>query len=121
MEKFNETAENKELLNENVKTEEIEIDTIGLRFAGLNNDTRKRYNIPKGVSGVVITAVKRNSFSQDAGLTVGSVISQISQRNIKKPSEAKKIFDEFLNKNTDSVLLQVFVNNFSSFLILKLK
>jgi len=121
LEKFNETAENKESPNENVKTEEIEIDSIGLRFAGLNNDTRKRYNIPKGVSGVVITAVKRNSFAQDAGLIVGSVISQISQRNINKPSEAKKIFDDFQNKNVDSVLLQVFANNFSSFLILKLK
>ena len=87
----------------------------------MNNDTRKRYNIPKGVSGVVITAVKRNSFAQDAGLTIGSVISQISQRNVTKPTEVKKIFDDLQNKNVESVLLQVFTNNFSSFLILKLK
>ena len=50
-----------------------------------------------------------------------SAISQISQQNIKKPQDAKKIFDESIKKKVDSVLIQVFENNFSRFLILKLK
>ena len=43
---------------------------------------------------MVITAVKRDSFASNAGLTVGSVISQISQINVKSADEAKKIFDD---------------------------
>ena len=54
-----------------------------------------------------------------AGLTVGSVISQISQVNVKSADEAKKVFDDAIKKGVDSVLLQVFQNDFSRFLILK--
>ena len=86
-----------------------------------SNSNKNKYNVPSNVSGIVITAVKRDSFAASAGLSVGSVISQISQQNIKKPQDAKKIFDESIKKKVDSVLIQVFENNFSRFLILKLK
>ena len=65
--------------------------------------------------------MKRDSFAAKAGLTVGSVISQISQINVKNADEAKKIFDDAKKKDTESVLIQVFQNDFSRFLILKIK
>ena len=65
-----------------------------MRFVGLTKETRTQYNLPKNLKGVVITAVKRDSFAAKAGLTVGSVISQISQKNVKTADEAKKIFDD---------------------------
>ena len=120
-EKFNELTKEENQKEDNVKSTEIEMDNIGIRFTGLNSETRTKYNVPNNVSGVVITAVKRDSFAASAGLSVGSVISQISQQNIKKPQDAKKIFDESIKKGVDSVLIQVFENNFSRFLILKLK
>ena len=120
LEKFNETAKN-ESIEEDVQTDEVELDKIGIRLAGLNSDTRSKYNIPKNVTGVVVTAVKRDSFAQKAGLNVGTVIMQISQKNIKRPSEAKKILQKFSDDSAESVLLQVFESNFSRFLILKLK
>ena len=97
------------------------MDEIGLRFAGLNNETRQKYSISKNITGVVITGVKRDSFASKAGLNVGAVISQISQKNVKKPEDAKKIFEDSLKRGSESVLLQVFENDFSRFLILKLK
>ena len=120
-EKFNELTKDDNQKDDDVKSTEIEMDNIGLRFTGLNKETRSKYNVPSNVSGVVITAVKRDSFAASAGLSVGSVISQISQQNIKKPQDAKKIFDDSIKKGVDSVLIQVFENNFSRFLILKLK
>ena len=120
-EKFNELTQEENKKEDDVKSTEIEMDNIGIRFTGLNSETRAKYNVPNNVSGVVITAVKRDSFAASAGLSVGSVISQISQQNIKKPQDAKKIFDESIKKGVDSVLIQVFENNFSRFLILKLK
>ena len=46
LEKFNETAK-KESIEEDVQTDEVELEKIGIRLAGLNNDTRSKYNIPK--------------------------------------------------------------------------
>ncbi len=120
-EKFNETAQVDESKKDEVKTDEIEMDEIGLRFVGLNSETRAKYNIPKNISGIVVTAVKRDSFASKAGLNVGTVISQISQVEVKKPGEAKSLLEKFQKKGAESVLLQIFENNFSRFLILKLK
>ena len=121
LEKFSEADTSPEANDENVKTNEVELDEVGLRFVGLTSETRSRYNLPKNLKGVVITAVKRDSFAAKAGLTVGSVISQISQVNVKTADEAKKIFDDASKKGLESVLLQVFQNDFSRFLILKIK
>merc|ERR1711991_634397 len=98
-----------------------EMDDIGIRMKGLNSQTRTAYSIPKNVDGVVVTAVKRDSFAAKAGLNVGTVISQISQVNVKKPSEVKKLLDNMKKKGADAALIQIFENNFSRFLILKLK
>ena len=121
LEKFSEADKESEEKEDNVKTNEVELDDIGLRFVGLSADSRTKYNLPKNIKGVVITAVKRDSFAAKAGLTVGSVISQISQVNVKSADEAKKVFDDAIKKGVDSVLIQVFQNDFSRFLILKIK
>ena len=121
LEKFNTTNDEKTDSNKEVVSDEVEIDAVGLRLLGLNKETRSKYNISKNVNGVVITAVKRDSFASKAGLNVGNVISQIAQKNIERPAKAKQIFEEFLKKDSDAVLLQVFEGDFSRFLILKLK
>ena len=121
LEKFNTSANKKTEDSEEIVSAEIEIDEIGLRLLGLNKNTRTKYNISESVKGVVITAVKRESFAAKAGLNVGNVISQISQKDIQEPSQAKKIFDDFIKKDADSIPLQVFEGEFSRFLILKLK
>ena len=121
LEKFNTAANEKTQDNKEIVSDEIEIDDIGLRLLGLNQNTRAKYNISESVKGVVITAVKRDSFAAKAGLNVGNVISQIAQKEIKEPSQAKKIFDDFIKKKADSILLQVFEGEFSRFLILNLK
>ena len=120
LEKFNETAKN-ESIEEDVQTDEVELDKIGIRLAGLNSDTRSKYNIPKNVTGVVVTAVKRDSFAQKAGLNVGTVIMQISQKNIKRPSEAKRFYKNLAMIPLNQFFFQVFESNFARFLILKLK
>ncbi len=121
LEKFSGTSNEDVDTGKEVVSEEIEIDEIGIRLLGINKETRTRYNLSKNVKGVVITAVKRDSFAAKAGLNVGNVISQIAQKEVKTPKQAKEILDGFLKKKSDSALLQVFEGEFSRFLILKLK
>ena len=59
LEKFSGAPNEETDTSKDVVSEEIEIDEIGLRLLGINKETRKRFNIPKNVKGVVITAVKR--------------------------------------------------------------
>ena len=82
-EKFDETVKSQEKKDDEGVVKEVELDDIGIRMKGLNTETRSAYNIPKNVDGVVVTAVKRDSFAAKAGLNVGTVISQISQKMLR--------------------------------------
>jgi len=120
LEKFNQTAENQSPKEDEKLTEEIELDKIGLRLIGLNSQVRSKYNIPEQIKGVAITAVKTNSFAANSGLNVGNVISQISQQEVSDPDDVKRILDTSLKSKMESVLVQVYEDGFSKFLILKL-
>ena len=120
LEKFSSDTTKKKDQKKDVDSKEVEIDKVGLRLLGLNSQTRTKYNISKNVSGVVISAVKRDSVAAKAGLNVGMVISQIAQKDVKEPKKAQDIFDEFLKKTAESILLQVYEGEFSRFLVLKL-
>ncbi len=121
LEKFNKVAKDDSQQEENVSSEEIELENVGIRFMGLNKQTRSKYKISKNVRGVVITGVKKDSFASNSGLNVGNVISQISQKEIRKPDDVKKIIEDSMEENLESVLIQIFQDGFSKFLILKLK
>ena len=95
-----------------------------LAYSGISSRRKSESLILSGqisVNGVVVTAVKRDSFAAKAGLNVGTVISQISQTIVKNPSEVKKLLEGMKKKGADAALIQVFENNFSRFIILKLK
>ena len=121
LEKFNQTAQNETTQEDEKTTKEVELDKIGLRLVSLNSEIRKKYNVPKSVKGVSITAVKTNSFAANSGLNVGNVISQVSQQDVSEPEAVKKILEQSLKDKMESVLLQVYEDGFSKFLILKLK
>ena len=121
LEKFNEVAQSEEQKDEEVTSDELELDDIGLRLMGLNKQLRTKYNVPKNIKGVVITAVKKGSLAAKSGLNVGNVILQISQTEIKKPEDVKKIFDKAKKDKLESLLIQVHLDGFSRFLILKLQ
>ena len=59
LEKFSDAEVDSEEKDEDIKTSEVELEDIGIRFVGLTSDTRTKYNLPKNIKGVVITAVKR--------------------------------------------------------------
>ena len=100
--------------------QEYEIDQVGLRLKDLTDFLRDQYNIDESVSGSVVTGVKNNSPASNAGLSVGNVISQVSQK-ITSAKQAKQIFDDAVKSNMDSVLVQIYQNGFPRFIPLKLK
>ena len=93
------TNKHEEKKDENVEVNELEIDDIGIRMKGLNSKTRTEYGIPKNVDGVVVTAVKRDSFAAKAGLNSDKILT------FESVDEAAKDFKTYLTKG-DLVLLK---------------
>ena len=124
LEKFNNLAESrkdKDKDKDEKSSNEIEIEKIGIRIKNLSKDLRNQYKIPSDINGAIVTGVKNNSFAFNAGFKVGTVILQISQKNIENAKDAEKILNKSLNQNFESVLVQLFTDGFPRFVPLKLK
>jgi serine protease Do len=63
------------------------LDDLGLSAAPLTPAVRNRFDIKKGVTGVVVTALSSESLSGEQGVEVGDVIAEAAQQEVKSPKE----------------------------------
>ncbi len=63
------------------------IEPLGLSVAPLSPQTRTRFNVKKGVTGVIVTDIAPDSVAGDQGLQTGDVISEAGQQEIKTPKD----------------------------------
>ncbi|MCD6384832.1 DegQ family serine endoprotease, partial [Candidatus Sumerlaeota bacterium] len=60
---------------------------FGITVAELNNELRRKYGIPKGAEGVVVTGVKRGSTAQLAGIKEGDLIVEVNRKKVTSLDE----------------------------------
>jgi serine protease Do len=86
----------------------------GIAVDDLNAQTRQLYNIPKNVTGAVITQVDPTSAAAQAGLKVGQVIQSINRHPVTNADEAVQLTEHPASKRT---LLRVWGNGGSHFVV----
>ncbi|ALN73892.1 DegQ family serine endoprotease [Aureimonas sp. AU20] len=62
---------------------------LGLTFADLSDETRKRFDLPAEAQGAVVSEVVPNSASADKGLEPGMTIREVSQEKVANAEEAR--------------------------------
>jgi len=72
--------------------------TYGFQIGALNAQTRRTYQIPDEVSGVVITKIQPRSSASDKRLTVGMVIQSIGTKEVKNVDEFRNEVQKFNGK-----------------------
>jgi serine protease Do len=83
----------------------------------LTPELRKQLNLPKGVGGVAVSAVKPDGLAAEAGLVPGVVIEEVNKKRVSDVAEFKKA----LGAEKDVVLLKVRHRGRAVFLALRLK
>ena len=58
---------------------------LGMTIGELDEATRKKFDIAKDVSGVVVTEVAENSAAAERGIVAGEVITEIAQESVSTP------------------------------------
>ena len=66
----------------------------GVAVADLDQNTRSQLNVPDNVKGAVITEVRPNSPSYEAGLRAGDVITEINKQSVKNSGDAVKLTEK---------------------------
>jgi serine protease Do len=87
----------------------------GMSLVPLDRSVRSRYQIPMGVDGVLVTAIKPGSQAEKDGFQVGDVIIQIENRAITTMSDVRAALREsgrgakrvYVNRNGMVLLLIV--------------
>ncbi len=87
----------------------------GIEVASLSGEMRQSHGIPTDVRGVVVTDIREGSPAGDAGLQPGFVIREVNRR----PVESVAAFTGEYRKARGPVLLYVWREGASSFLVVK--
>ncbi|HEY2083360.1 MAG TPA: DegQ family serine endoprotease [Verrucomicrobiae bacterium] len=86
----------------------------GVEVADLDQQAHQQFNVPKDVSGAVVTQVAPGSAAAEAGLKSGDVIQEINRKPVKSAEEAVKLTEKSDNKRT---LVRVWENGGSHYVV----
>ena len=86
----------------------------GVGVADLDQDARSQYNIPKTVTGAIITQVDPSSAAADVGLKPGDVIEEINHQPVKTADDAVNLTAHPATKRT---LLRIWGNGGSHYVV----
>jgi serine protease Do len=86
----------------------------GVGVADVDPQVRREFNIPKTVTGAVITQVDPGSASADAGLKPGEVIEEINHHPVKSADEAVNLTSSPADKRT---LLRIWADGGSHYVV----
>lgn len=123
-----EKAEESGLLDENVQTGEAapapskgtNVDAVGMTVGSLSDTTRKQYNVPADVEGVIVTKVDPKGEAAAKGLSEGDVVVEINQESLARPQDAQSAVEKAAKDGKGSVLLLVNREGDVRFVALKL-
>ena len=93
---------------------------MGVKLAPLNDQLRRQAHVPKGVKGVVVTAVADDSPLAALGIQPGDVIQSINQQNVTTPQQAESKLNEAQKAKNKNVLLLINRHGTNEYLALSL-
>jgi serine protease Do len=94
---------------------------LGLNLAPVDEETKRRLNLPEDVSGVVILAVVPGSEAAAKGLQPGDVILAANNQGVASPDDVKQAVLDAKGAGRDALLLLVQNGGNTRFVALKLK
>ncbi|WP_244631024.1 Do family serine endopeptidase [Aureimonas sp. ME7] len=63
---------------------------LGLQLSDISDESRKRFDLADGLTGVVVTEVAPSSAAGDKGIEAGTVIKEIGQEAVKDAADARE-------------------------------
>jgi serine protease Do len=86
----------------------------GVGVADVDQQVRSQFNIPKNVTGAVVTQVDPSSASAEAGLKPGDVIEEINHHAVKSADDAVNLTSNPSDKRT---LLRIWADGGSHYVV----
>lgn len=82
-------------------------ETLGFSVDNLTNSIRQQLELGEGVEGVVVNNISQASNSYRQGLRRGDVITRVGDNDVTNPNEFYSAIQNYIDNETDAVLLRV--------------
>ena len=79
----------------------------GMSFTDLNDEIRKRFDLPDDTLGVVVIGINDDSPAAARGILAGDIIQKVDQVDIQSSTQILKLIEEAKNKNKSSILFLI--------------
>jgi serine protease Do len=83
------------------------VDDLGISVAPLTDALRQRYEVKKDVNGLIVTALSSDGVAADQGISVGDVISEAAQQDVKT---AKDLVEQIKQAKKDGKPLLLLIS-----------
>jgi serine protease Do len=80
---------------------------LGMTLDKLGEEARTKFGITEGVTGVVISAVEKNSAAAEKGVVAGDVIAEIAQETVATPKDVIERIDALKKQGRKNALLML--------------
>jgi serine protease Do len=91
----------------NGEEEKIDITDVGISINTVSDQLRKRFNLKKASKGVVVVAIDKDGVAAEKGIKIGDLILEVSQTQVKSPSEFKNQIKKARASKRKSILLLI--------------
>ena len=82
-------------------------ETLGFSVDNLNDSIRRQLQLNEDVEGVVVANISQGSPAARQGLQRGDVITQVGDQAVTNPNEFYDAIQNYIDDETDAVLLRV--------------
>lgn len=82
-------------------------ETLGFSVDGLNDNIRNQLDLSENIQGVVVTNISQGSQSYRQGLRRGDVITRVGENEVNNPNEFYSAIQNYVDDETEAVLLRV--------------
>jgi S1-C subfamily serine protease len=103
------------------RAEKYQLVSLGLEVREITRDILYDYNLPLSTEGVYVFQVDRASPSGLAGLSIGSIITEVDDRKVHDLNAFKKIMDENLAKNPKKIMFRIQIRRLTSYAFVEVK
>ena len=100
--------------------EDTKVSSLGLDVATLTPQLREDYKVPGDIDGVVIREIATDGVAAEKGLSVGDVIVEANQREVREPKDLADAVAEAREAGKKSILLFVASQGETRFIALRI-
>ena len=95
------------VIKKNIEDGKVDVADVGISISTVTDQLRKRFNLKKSSKGVVVVGIVKEGVAAEKGIKIGDLILEVSQVQVRSPSDFENQIKKARLSNRKSILLLI--------------